>query len=108
MDECQGRPGQRGRDDGRDENGQTRSAERLRHEERRDGTHQHHPLDAEVQDAGALGEQLPQARQHERRAEGDGRDRDGDDEIDVHEATSAPASSSMLRSGSGGRPSRIR
>ena len=48
-----------------------------------DRAHQHHPLDAEVQDAGPLGEDLADRREQE---DGSGGDAGGEDDRRVHQA----------------------
>ena len=47
-------------------------------------THQHHPLDAKVLDSGSLRERFAQGRQQDRRAGGDCRQTDGDEEVAGH------------------------
>ncbi len=60
------------------------------HDEEPDhGTHEHHPLDAEVEDPGALGQQLAESGVQERCAVRDGRGEDDDDDAAVHATGSA-------------------
>ena len=53
--------------DGEDEHRRARAVDALRHPEADRRAEEHHPLDPEVEDAGALGEQLAEGRVEERR-----------------------------------------
>ena len=66
---------------GRDEP-QPGVAARQRRGESGDRAHEHHPLDAQVQDAGALGEDLADRGEQEHRP---GRDAGGEDQPQVHQ-----------------------
>ena len=77
-----------------------RRVEALHDEEPHRSAHEHHPLDAEVEHARALGEQLAERRVEQRRAVDDRRRGDQDDEAVVHLAVAASAAPA--------RPSRTR
>ena len=68
MDRGHRRAGQARRENGEDEHRCARSLDALRHPETDHRAEQHHPLDAEVEDTGALGQELAERRKEQRRA----------------------------------------
>src|SRR2546428_7324918 len=63
--------------------------------EGRDGAGQHHPFDAQVEDARALGEELAHGGEHQRRAVEDRRRGKHDDDAVVHVHDGAAASRAL-------------
>src|SRR5689334_15808213 len=87
---------ERGAGEHRDDDADPRVAGRRGHREPGDRTHQHHPLDAEVQDAGALGEDLADRREEQDRAARDAR-REDESEVDHAAAAARRAMTSRYR-----------
>jgi len=86
MDQSQRGAGQRGNTDrsGKDERPGGMNA--FDSPEARHGAHQHHPLDAEVEDARALCQQLSECGEEQRRPEQDAGGDHHDNETVVHHA----------------------
>ena len=92
MDRGQRRAGQSRREDGEDEHRCARSFDALRDPETDHRAEQHHPLDTEVEDTGALGQQLAERREEERRPVQDRVCEHDDEQAVVHLAGSTAGS----------------
>ena len=64
-------------------------------EEAHDRAEQHHPLDAEIEHARALREELSQRGEEERRSVRDRRSEDDDDDAVVHDVASAAGADAL-------------
>ena len=93
------RAGERGDAEGSSEHDGRRDMEALHRPEAHHRADEHHPLDAEVEHARALGQDLAERRVQKRRAVHDGRGEHDDDDRVVHAASTVAA---------GARPMRIR
>ena len=89
----------RGRRDGDGERNARRAPHVLDAEEPDHGSHQHHPLDAEVEDAGALREQLAERGEEQRRPVRDSGRQHHDHDTVVHGTASAAGAAVADRPG---------